>query len=53
MSHPSTAPNHSRGTDLLFWRRLVFGIIGIVYLLSLFNASLRDALGKLFAYFPH
>jgi hypothetical protein len=54
VSHSSISPNHdSRVTaDLRFWRALVFGAIGVLYLISLFVPSLRDALGRLFSYFP-
>ncbi len=34
------------------WRAFTFGGIGVLYLLSLFVPSLRDALAQMFAYFP-
>jgi hypothetical protein len=44
--------NSRHDADLRFWRIAVFGGIGTLYLVSLFVPPLREALAKLFAYFP-
>jgi len=41
-----------RESSLRFWRVVVFSGIGLLYLLSLFVPSLREALAKFFSYFP-
>jgi len=48
------ANEHSskNGTDLRSWRILVFGGIGVLYLVSLLVPSVRGALAQVFAYFP-
>lgn len=50
----STAASHhgSNGADLRFWRIVVFGGIGALYVTSLFVPPLREALAKVFSYFP-
>jgi hypothetical protein len=40
------------GFSLSFWRNVVFGIIGGLYVASLFVPPLREALAKVFSYFP-
>lgn len=50
----SAAANHhsSKGADLRFWRILVFSGIGVLYIASLFVPPLREALARVFSYFP-
>ena len=49
----TTSPNASKyGADLRFWRIVVFGGVGALYLVSLFVPPLREALARLFSYFP-
>jgi hypothetical protein len=40
------------GFGLPFWRTVVFGVIGALYVTSLFVPALREALAKVFSYFP-
>lgn len=51
MSAPATS-NGSSESNLRGWRIAVFSFIGLLYLLSLFVPTLREALAKVFAYFP-
>ena len=39
-------------SNLRIWRAVVFGSIGVLYVASLFVPPLRDALAKVFSYFP-
>ena len=39
-------------SSLQSWRTAVFTGIGVLYLLSLFVLPLREALAKVFSYFP-
>jgi hypothetical protein len=40
------------GSNLRAWRAAIFGGIGALYIASLFVPPLRDALAKVFSYFP-
>lgn len=40
------------GFGLHSWRIVVFGTIGALYVVSLFVPPLREALAKVFSYFP-
>jgi hypothetical protein len=40
------------GSNLRTWRAIVFGGIGALYIASLFAPSLREALARVFSYFP-
>jgi hypothetical protein len=44
--------NSKQDSDLRLWRIVVFGGIGTLYLASLIAPPLREALAKLFSYFP-
>ncbi len=44
--------NHGSGDSLRFWRAVIFGSIGLLYVVSLFVPSLREALAQIFSYFP-
>jgi hypothetical protein len=51
--NPSAMINdHGSGDSLRFWRGVVFGSIGVLYVVSLFVPSLREALAQIFSYFP-
>jgi hypothetical protein len=51
--NPSAMINdHGSGDSLRFWRGVVFGSIGVLYVISLFVPSLREALAQIFSYFP-
>ena len=52
MSHSATINDHGSGDSLRFWRAVVFGGIGVLYVVSLFVPPLREALAQLFSYFP-
>jgi hypothetical protein len=52
MSPSVTINDHESGDSLRFWRIVVFGSIGLLYLISLFVPSLREALAQVFSYFP-
>jgi hypothetical protein len=39
-------------SNLRIWRAAVFGSIAVLYVASLFVPPLRDALAKIFSYFP-
>jgi hypothetical protein len=52
MSPSVTINDHEAGDSLRFWRIVVFGGVGLLYLLSLFVPSLREALAQVFSYFP-
>jgi hypothetical protein len=43
---------HGSRDGLRFWRAVVFGSIGVLYVLSLFVPPLREALAQVFSYFP-
>jgi hypothetical protein len=52
---PMSAPVMTKGnysSNLRFWRIAVFSFIGLLYVISLFVPALREALAKIFAYFP-
>jgi hypothetical protein len=40
------------GASLRVWRGAVFGGIGVLYLVSLWAPSVREALARVFSYFP-
>ena len=45
--------HHSKdGNSMRSWRIVVFGGIGVLYVASLFVPPLREALAKVFSYFP-
>jgi len=52
MNASATIHGSRDGSNLRFWRIAVFGGIGLLYLVSLFVPPLREALAKLFSYFP-
>ena len=49
----ATNGHDSHGASTLrAWRIVVFGGIGVLYLTSLFVPPLREALARIFSYFP-
>ena len=48
----ATGENGSSGLSLHVWRMVVFGSIAALYVMSLFVPPLREALAKVFSYFP-
>ncbi|HYU31909.1 MAG TPA: hypothetical protein VEW48_07080 [Thermoanaerobaculia bacterium] len=48
----SNGHSSNKGSNLRSWRIAVFTGIGALYLLSLFVLPLREALAKVFSYFP-
>ena len=52
MSPSVTINDHGSGDSLRFWRAIVFGSIGVLYVTSLFVPPLREALAQVFSYFP-
>lgn len=54
MSASAAAHEHRSNSDggRHLWRNLVFGVIGLLYLTSLFVPELRQALARVFTLYP-